>query len=118
MDGLFVPNISFGVPVLRSLRRSSGMFMDVHLMIDRPRRYVETFCDAGADLVNVHIESDTAENITRALELVKAKGKRCGVTLKPATPAEAALPCVQVTYTSSMPTTPQTRTASRSMAVA
>ncbi|MBR3294068.1 MAG: ribulose-phosphate 3-epimerase [Oscillospiraceae bacterium] len=92
MDGLFVPNISFGVPVLGSLRKSSDMFMDVHLMIDRPVRYVETFCDAGADLVNVHIESDTAENISRALELIRGKGKRCGVTLKPGTSAEAVLP--------------------------
>ena len=95
MDGLFVPNISFGIPVLRSLRKSSDMFMDVHLMIDRPLRYVETFCEAGADLVNVHIESDTPENIACALERIRAKGKRCGLTLKPGTPAEAALPWLE-----------------------
>ena len=61
MDGAFVPNISFGVPVLRSLRRATGMFLDVHLMIDRPLRYVGAFCEAGADLVNVHVEADTPE---------------------------------------------------------
>lgn len=92
MDGLFVPNISFGIPVLRSLRKCSDMFMDVHLMIDRPLRYVKAFCDAGADLVNVHVEADTADNTLRALEEVRALGKKTGVTLKPGTPAEAAKP--------------------------
>lgn len=96
MDGLFVPNISFGIPVLRSLRKCSDMFMDVHLMIDRPVRYVKAFCDAGADLVNVHVEADTADNTLRALEEVRALGKRTGVTLKPATPAEAAEPFLKL----------------------
>lgn len=88
MDGIFVPNISFGIPVLRSLRRVSDLFMDVHLMIDRPLRYVKAFCDAGADLVNVHVEADTQEHNLFALETVKALGKQTGVTLKPGTPAE------------------------------
>ncbi len=92
MDGLFVPNISVGLPVLRSLRRASGMFLDVHLMIDRPLRYVERFCDAGADLVSLHVEADTPENIRAALEKIRAKGKKAGLVLKPKTPAEAALP--------------------------
>ena len=92
MDGIFVPNISFGIPVLRSLRRSSGAFMDVHLMIDRPLRYVKAFCEAGADLVNVHVEADTAEQNLLALETVRALGKKTGVTLKPGTPAEALAP--------------------------
>ena len=92
MDGIFVPNISFGIPVLRSLRRSSGAYMDVHLMIDRPLRYVKAFCEAGADLVNVHVEADTAEQNLRALETVRALGKKTGVTLKPGTPAEALAP--------------------------
>ena len=89
MDGLFVPNISFGIPVLRSLRKSSDMFMDVHLMIDRPLRYVKAFCDAGADLINVHVESDTENNLFLALEEAKAMGRKIAVTLKPGTPAEA-----------------------------
>ena len=92
MDGIFVPNISFGIPVLRSLRKSSGLFMDVHLMIDRPVRYVTAFCEAGADIVNVHAEADTAENNLRALREVRALGRKTGVTLKPATPASALEP--------------------------
>ena len=92
MDGIFVPNISFGIPVLHSLRRSSDAFMDVHLMIDRPLRYVKAFCEAGADLVNVHLEADTVENNLRALEEIRALGKKTGVTLKPKTPASALEP--------------------------
>lgn len=96
MDGLFVPNISFGIPVLKSLRRSTDMFLDVHLMIDRPLRYAERFCEAGADLVNVHVEADSPENIRAALEKVRACGKKAGITLKPATPAEAAAPYLEL----------------------
>ena len=92
MDGAFVPNISFGVPVLASLRKATDMFLDAHLMVDRPVRYAEAFCKAGADLVNVHVEADSAENISAALEKIRAKGVKTGITLKPGTPAEAALP--------------------------
>ena len=92
MDGIFVPNISFGIPVLKSLRRVSNQFLDVHLMIDRPLRYVKAFCDAGADLVNVHVEADTTENNLLALQTIRELGKKTAVTLKPHTPAEAAEP--------------------------
>lgn len=92
MDGIFVPNISIGVPVLASLRRVTDMFIDVHLMIDRPLRYVRQFCDAGADLVNFHVEADSVENIFSAIGEAKHLGKMTGVTLKPKTPAEAAEP--------------------------
>ena len=92
MDGAFVPNISIGIPVLKSLRKATDMFLDVHLMIDRPLRYTEQFCKAGADLVNFHVESDTEENILEAIRMAKALGKKTGVTVKPATPAEAILP--------------------------
>ena len=92
MDGLFVPNISVGIPVVKSLRKGVGMFLDTHLMIERPLRYVQRFCEAGADLVNVHVESDTEENIRKAIETVKACGKMAGLTIKPNTPAEAILP--------------------------
>ena len=92
MDGLFVPNISIGIPVLKSLRRATDMFLDVHLMIERPLRYAAAFCDAGADLVNFHVEADSTENIVEAIRVVHEKGKKAGVTLKPATPAEAAAP--------------------------
>ena len=92
MDGLFVPNITIGVPVVKSIRAVTALPLDVHLMIDRPVRYVEDFCKAGADIVTVHVEADTEENTRLALERVRALGKRAGVVLKPKTPAEAALP--------------------------
>ena len=94
MDGIFVPNISIGVPVLKSLRKATDMFIDVHLMIDRPVRYVEQFCKAGADLVNFHVEADTEENIVKAIDIAKSLGKKTGVTLKPKTPAEAVKPYI------------------------
>ena len=94
MDGIFVPNISIGIPVLKSLRKATDMFIDVHLMIDRPVRYVEQFCKAGADLVNFHVEADTVENIVKAIEIAKSFGKKTGVTLKPRTPAEAVKPYI------------------------
>ena len=92
MDGQFVPNISIGIPVLKSLRKATDMFIDVHLMIDRPLRYVEQFCSAGADLVNVHVEADSEENIKAAIMKVRSLGKKTGVTIKPKTPAEALRP--------------------------
>ena len=95
MDGHFVPNITIGVPVVRSLRKATDMFLDVHLMIDTPIKYVGQFCDAGADLVNVHIESDSEENIREALKVIKEKGRKAGVTLKPGTKAEAVLPFIK-----------------------
>lgn len=94
MDGFFVPNISIGIPVLKSLRKATDMFIDVHLMIDRPVRYVEQFCKAGADLVNFHVEADTEENIVKAIDIAKSLGKKTGVTLKPRTPAEAVKPYI------------------------
>lgn len=92
MDGLFVPNISIGLPVVECVRKVTAMPLDVHLMIDRPVRYVERFCKAGADIVTVHVEADTEENTHKALDRIRGQGKRAGVVLKPKTPAEAALP--------------------------
>ena len=92
MDGVFVPNISIGLPVLASVRNATDMFLDVHLMIEKPVRYARRFCDAGADLVTVHAEADTPENITAAIAEIKAAGKMAAVALKPATAAEAVLP--------------------------
>ena len=92
MDGQFVPNISIGIPVLKSLRKATDMFIDVHLMIDRPQRYVEQFCNAGADLVNFHVEADSEENIKAAIEKAQSLGKKTGITLKPKTATEAAAP--------------------------
>jgi len=92
MDGNFVPNITVGIPVVRCIRKATRLPLDVHLMIDRPVRYVEDFCNAGADIVTVHVEADSGENIKSALERIRAAGKRAGIVLKPNTPAEAALP--------------------------
>lgn len=92
MDGLFVPNLSFGIPVLKSMRRHTDHFMDVHLMIDRPHRYVERFCDAGASLVSFHVEADQPQDIFSAIRTVKEKGKLVGLALKPKTPAEVVFP--------------------------
>lgn len=92
MDGLFVPNLSFGIPVLQSMRRHTDHFMDVHLMIDRPHRYVERFCDAGASLVSFHVEADQPQDLFAAIRTVKEKGKLVGLALKPKTPAEVVFP--------------------------
>ena len=92
MDGLFVPNISLGFPVLKGIRAATSLPLDVHLMIERPVRYVERFCDAGASIVTVHVEADAEENIHAALDKIRAKGKKAGVVVKPQTPAEAVLP--------------------------
>ena len=96
MDGIFVPNISFGLPVLESVRKETDMVLDVHLMIDRPVRYVERFCQAGADIVTVHVEADTEENTRKALERIRGCGKRAAVSVKPKTPAEAVLPFLEL----------------------
>lgn len=95
MDGMFVPNISIGIPVLKSLRRVTDMFLDVHLMIERPVRYVEQFCNAGADLVNFHVEADSTQNIEQAIRKTKELGKKTGVTIKPKTEADAVLPFLE-----------------------
>lgn len=96
MDGLFVPNISIGIPVLKSLRKATDIFLDVHLMIDRPHRYVKEFCDAGADLVVFHIEADEPQDILSAIETVKSCGKKVGLSLKPKTPAETIIPYLEM----------------------
>ena len=92
MDGLFVPNITIGIPVVKSIRPTTQLPLDVHLMIDRPVRYVKQFCEVGADIVTCHVESDTEENTHEALRIIHACGKRAGIVLKPRTGAEAALP--------------------------
>ena len=95
MDGVFVPNITIGIPVVKSIRPTTELPLDVHLMITQPVRYVEQFCDAGADLVTVHVEADSEENIHAAIDKIHAKGKKAGIVLKPKTPAEAALPFLE-----------------------
>ena len=90
MDGHFVPNISIGVPVVSSLRKATDAFLDVHLMISDPEKYVPAFIKAGADLVNFHIEAEC--DAEKLINEIKAAGKKAAVTIKPATPAEAVFP--------------------------
>ena len=92
MDGLFVPNITIGIPVVAAIRRITDMPLDVHLMIDRPLRYVDDFCKAGSDLLTVHVEADTQENTLTALKRIRENGVRAAISVKPKTPAEAVLP--------------------------
>ena len=88
MDGLFVPNLSFGYSMVASMRKVTDQVLDVHLMIDRPIRYVENFCKAGADYLTIHVEADTRENTKAALEKIRALGVKPGIVVKPKTPAE------------------------------
>lgn len=84
MDGMFVPSMSLGFPVIESIRKSSNMVFDVHLMINRPERYVEQFAKIGADIITIHAEA--CPHLHRTIEQIKRLGKKCGVALNPATP--------------------------------
>ena len=95
MDGIFVPNISIGIPVVQALRPITDLPLDVHLMIDRPIRYVDDFIKAGADFLTIHIEADQPQNILDALDRIHELGCKAGIVLKPRTPAEAALPYLE-----------------------
>ena len=90
MDGHFVPNISFGPDFVRAMRRQTELFLDVHLMLSEPMKYIETYAKAGADLITVHVEADDdAETMLRA---IAAQGVKAGLSIKPATPAKAIEP--------------------------
>ena len=95
MDGMFVPNITIGIPVVKAIRPVTVLPLDVHLMIVQPGRYVRQFCEAGADLVTMHVEADTEENLRAAIDAVHSAGKRAGVVVKPGTSAEAVRPYIR-----------------------
>ncbi len=95
MDGIFVPNLSFGIPVVQALRRVTELPLDVHLMIDRPARYVEDFVKAGADWLTIHVEADQPHNTLEALDRIHALGCKAGIVLKPRTPAQVAIPYLE-----------------------
>ena len=95
MDGMFVPNITIGVPVLQSIRKHTDMFLDTHLMVEKPGRFVAPFVKAGADLLTVHLEADMPPAIQAALEEMDTLGVKKGIALRPITAAEAVLPYLE-----------------------
>jgi ribulose-phosphate 3-epimerase len=90
MDGHFVPNISIGIPVVKSIRKKTDMFLDAHLMIENPDNYVEQFAKAGADLITFHYEASA--NPDKTIELIRAQGKKVGISIKPNTEAKSIFP--------------------------
>ena len=102
MDGIFVPNITIGIPVVAAIRKITDLPLDVHLMIDRPIRYVEQFVKAGADYVTIHVEADQPQNTLEALDKIHALlrirelGVRPAICIKPRTPAEDVLPFLEL----------------------
>ena len=94
MDGIFVPSISYGMPVIKCVRKQTNLFLDVHLMIDRPERYVKDFADSGADLINFHIEA--TDQVEETISAIRALGKKVGITIKPNTPVSAVEPYLQL----------------------
>ncbi len=92
MDGHFVPNISIGVPVVKSIRKKTGMFLDTHLMIENPEKYIEAFVKAGSDLITFHIEA--SKDVKRDIELIKSFGKKVGISIKPKTEVDEILPYI------------------------
>ena len=95
MDGCFVPNITIGVPVVQSIRRCTDMFLDVHLMIDKPVRYIEEFAKAGADLLSIHLEADHPTRIAEALRKMEEYKVKKAVALRPITSPSAILPYIE-----------------------
>ena len=94
MDGHFVPNISIGVPVVASLRKATAAFLDVHLMISQPEKYIEAFAKAGADLINIHAEAEGC--IGEMIDKIHALGKKAAVTIKPNTPENVLFPYLDI----------------------
>ena len=93
MDGHFVPNISVGIPVVKSVRKKSDMFLDTHLMIENPEKYIEAFAKAGSDLITFHIEVCKSEKEVKSnIELIKSFGKKAGISIKPKTEAKEIFP--------------------------
>ena len=95
MDGMFVPNLSVGIPVVQAIRKHTDMFLDVHMMVEKPARYVDDFCKAGVDLLNVHLESDYPAFIADAIHAMEVNGVKKAVALRPITAAKAILPYIE-----------------------
>ncbi|MGK0554612.1 ribulose-phosphate 3-epimerase [Macrococcus capreoli] len=93
MDGTFVPNISFAFPLLNQIRAITDLTIDTHLMVQDPERYIEAFANAGSDIITVHVEA--TNHIHRAIQQIKALGKKAGITLNPGTPIESLVPVLK-----------------------
>ena len=93
MDGEFVPNITFGAPIISAIRKHSKMIFDIHLMIDRPERYIDDFVSAGADIITIHQES--TKNPIEVIRSIRQKGKKAAISVKPNTPVETIFPYLE-----------------------
>lgn len=93
MDGNFVPNISFAFPILSQIRQVTDLTIDTHLMVQDPERYIQTFAEAGSDIITIHVEA--TNHIHRAVQMIHATGKKAGVTLNPGTPIESVVPVLK-----------------------
>jgi ribulose-phosphate 3-epimerase len=93
MDGHFVPNITFGAPVVKSLKTETSLPLDVHLMIDKPEKYIEDFVKAGADIITFHVEA--TENVDAVIDMITKRGVKPSVSIKPKTPAESVFPYLE-----------------------
>ena len=95
MDGHFVPNITIGVPVVKSLRKSTELILDTHLMIENPEKYIEPFAKAGSDILTFHYEAcKNNEHVQLVIDMIKNLGKKAGISIKPKTPPEVILPFI------------------------
>lgn len=92
MDGIFVPNLTFGAPVIKAVRTHSSLPFDVHLMIESPSRYIDDFADAGADIITFHVEAE--RDIEGVIRKIKNRGVKCGLSVKPRTDVEAVYPYI------------------------
>lgn len=92
MDGMFVPSISYGMPVIKSIRKTTKKVFDVHLMIEEPIRYIKEFVEAGADMITVHVEA--CSNVAKTLDEIKKNGVKCGISLNPETAVSAIEPYI------------------------
>lgn len=94
MDGMFVPNISFGMPIVESIRKITQKTLDVHLMIEQPERYIQEFKDAGADIITIHLEA--CKPLTETLDKIHSLGMKAGISIKPHTQISELLPVLDL----------------------
>lgn len=96
MDGIFVPNISYGMPIVSAVRNATELVLDVHLMITQPERYISQFIKCGADIITFHVESTTHDEILKSINTIHKYGKKVGLSIKPNTEVNAILPYIDL----------------------